>query len=225
MYTKLILSIVLASLIVLGLTFVRSGRIPVQPPVDPSPQTNLVDSIASTLSSNTGIEEVIDPGLSLPSDISAIQIKKYFRLGNIYFALVLKSSMNIYLELPADFTETFAGVLVASEGDVSWTKLLEIKDLKPDNANNPYYLLVAQQKLLLTVVDQNGAGSGEGNMKVFDISTLNTSSLESCYYFGENYNEPETHGDYFAYSTKFSQQRVQPTESCSNALFEPSGNF
>lgn len=163
------------------------------------------------------IKEIDNPNLTLPSDINTGQINKYFKIGNTLLSLVLRNSMNVVLSLPNGFTPSFAGVLVAEQGDTQWTKLAEIKDAEATNKNNPYYFIVDNKKLLLTVVDQNGAGSGEGIMKVFALSETSNWNLLNCYYFGGSYSDPSTDGDYFAFSTKFSEQTPKPIESCNNA--------
>lgn len=170
--------------------------------------------INSLLQQGAAIKEIENPNLSLPSDINAGQIKKYFQMDNILFALVLRNSTNVVLSLPENFEPSFAGVLVAEKGDTQWTKLVAVKDAVPTNKNNPYYLVVDGQKLLLTVVDQNGAGSGEGIEKVFALSEKNDWKLEGCYYFGGSYSDSLTDGDYFAFSVNFSKQTVQPMKLC-----------
>lgn len=178
------------------------------------------ERIISLLTNNSIVEEIENPGLVLPRDINEGQIRKYFKMDDIMFALVLNRSMNVALSLPRDFTPVFTGVLVAGEGDSQWFKLLEIKDEKPVNRNNPYYLVVENQRLLLTVVDLHGGGSGEGIMKVFALYEGEEWQLESCYYFGSNYGDPDTDGDYFAHSIKFSEQipqEIEKTENCRNA--------
>lgn len=167
--------------------------------------------ISEAVSKDSTISEIENPNLTLPSDVNAGQIKKYFKMDNLLFALVLRNNMNVVLDLPTDFTPTFAGVLVANEGEKAWTVYTHIVDKSDVNKNNPYYLLVDSKKLLLTVVDAGGAGSGEGIMSVFDLSNKN---LEGCYYFGLNYNDPTIDGSYYEYSTKFSEQQSEPIESC-----------
>lgn len=168
--------------------------------------------ISDALLKGSTISEIENPNLTLPSDINTAQIKKYFKMDEILFALVLRNNMNVVLDLPTDFNPTFAGVLVANEGDDTWSVLTKIEDKADINKNNPYYLAVEGNKLLLTVVDAGGAGSGEGIMSVFDLSNKN---LESCYYFGLSFNDPEVDGDYYEYSAKFSEQEAEPIESCS----------
>lgn len=178
---------------------------------------SLTARINQALQAGDDITEIDNPNLSLPADINAGQIKKYFKIDNILFALVLRNSTNVVLTLPDDFTPSFTGVLAAKQGDMKWVKFSEIEDAKETDKNNPYYLTKENDGLLLTVVDQNGAGSGEGQMKVFKLTEKNEWNLNNCYYFGESYNDAETDGDYFAYSAIFFKQALQPAESCTNA--------
>ncbi len=184
-------------------------------PINKSDQNlSFATQINETLNKGAYLEEIENPGLATPIDIHTGQIKKYFKMENILFALVLRNSMNISLTLPSDFTPQFSGVLVAKQGDSQWSKLIELRDVTKTDKNNPYYLLNDNQKLSLTVVDQNGAGSGEGIMKVFALSDRSNWELENCYYFGENFSNPTIDGDYLAFSTNFSRQTPQPIESC-----------
>lgn len=216
MKNKILITLVFTSLFLSGCSMLSSKE-----PVNQSENNNeqkqtFTTQINKLLKRDSAIQEINNPNLTLPSDINAGQIKKYFKMDNIFFALVLRNSMNVILTLPTDYNPTFAGVLVAEQGDAQWTKLLEVKEMEVTNKNNPYYLMIDNQKLLLTIVDQNGAGSGEGNMKVFALSEANDWELDSCYYFGGSYSDPSTDGDYFAFSTKFSKQTVQPIEACNN---------
>jgi hypothetical protein len=180
---------------------------------------SFITQIDQSLAKGASIKEIDNPNLTLPLDINISQIKKYFQIDTILFALVLRNSMNVVLSLPTNFTPSFAGVLIAQQGDTQWTKFIEIKDRKETDKNNPYYLAVNNNKLLLTIVDQNGAGSGEGYMKVFALSEIGTWKLESCYYFGAHYNDPSTDGDYFAFSVNFAKQKPEAKASCNNIQF------
>lgn len=178
---------------------------------------SLTAQINQALQAGEDIAEIDNPNLLLPADIEPGQIKKYFKIDSILFALVLSNSTNVALSLSDDFTPSFTGVLTAKQGDTRWIKFAEIHDAKETDKNNPYYLTEENNVLLLTVVDQNGAGSGEGQMKVFALTEKNEWNLKNCYYFGDNYNDAKTNGDYFAYSAIFSKQALQPAESCTNA--------
>lgn len=173
--------------------------------------------IGQSLQNKSPIKEIKNPNLTLPININAGQIKKYFKMDNILFALVMRNSLNVILSIPTNFTPSFAGVLVANQSDTGWIKFVEIKDIKETDSskNNPYYLMVDNKKLLLTVVDQNGGGSGEGMMKVFALTETSDWSLVGCYFFG-GYNDPGVDGDYFAFSTKFDRQTIQPLKSCND---------
>lgn len=215
--------IVLASLLFSGCSLFQS-----QEPIKPAENNNeqkisFAELLDQSLQKGALVIETDNPKLTLPTDINSGQIQKYFKIDNILLALVLRNSMNVVLTLPDDFTPSFAGVLIAKQGDTQWTKLTEIKDVNATDKNNPYYLTVENKKLLLTVVDQNGAGSGEGIMKVFSFSDTGNWNLEKCYYFGGKYNDPSTDGDYYAFSTKFSKQEERPLEECNNVqLISPS---
>lgn len=186
-------------------------------------EENFAEKINKALQAGNNIEEIEKQNLILPSYINEGQIKKYFKLDDMIFALVLQGSMNIPLELPKKFIPSFTGILVAQQNEKRWTKLLEIKDRNPDNnnypasiENNPYYLWSNNGELSLSIVDSNGAGSGEGIMKIFSLSQNETWELTGCYYFGGNYRDSEMDGDYFAYSSRLSKQKPEPMKTCSD---------
>jgi hypothetical protein len=166
-------------------------------------------------------QETTMPDIPLPANILPAQIRKCFHLGQFYLALVLQPSMNIWLDLPAGVVPSFQGLLLTSEGASSWTPFLQIQDHAPTDKNNPYYLWTDQGKLYLTIVDQGGAGSGEGVMKLLALAPEGTWSLVGCYYFG-TYSDPEQDGDYFQFSQRLDLQRALPAEDCANLeLLEP----
>ncbi len=156
-----------------------------------------------------------NPSLELPSDINSGQIEQYFQFNGIKYALVMRSSMNIVLTLPRDFTPTFSGVLKAGSADTKWTKMLEIKDVAATDKNNPYYLWIEKDVLKLSVVDQNGAGSGEGRMKVYDLISDNNWRLTGCYYYPSDDNAP-TEDNYFSYTKSLGSFKKFPITECQN---------
>lgn len=174
--------------------------------------------IIDALKAGQIIKKINNPSLKLPPDINQAQILNYFQLGDIYFALVMQHSMNVVLNTPKDFSTTFAGILISKQGKSQWVSFTEIKDKGSNNKNNPYYLWTDSNKLLLSVVDQNGAGSGEGIMKLFTFSNGGNWELIGCYYFGGSYNQPSDNGDYFAYSSKLSKQTQKPLTECNNVM-------
>lgn len=167
------------------------------------------------------IDEIAAPQLALPAGIHEGQIKKYFQLGDMKFALVLRNSMNVLLSLPEDFSANFSGVLIAKQSDTQWKKWLEIKDTNETDKNNPYYLFLDKETLYMTVVDQRGGGSGEGVMYLMALASEDSWKLQGCYYFGHNYGDPETDGDYFAHSIDLEKQLSEPLETCSNLVLVP----
>ena len=193
-------------------TVLRSIFVGIQPD---SIESNYNNQIVNALEAGQTVKKTNNPSLRLPSNIDRAQIENYFQLGDIYFALVMQPSMNILLQLPKGFDTTFTGILISKRGEPQWTNFMEIKDKGNDNQNNPYYLWTDSNKLLLSVVDQNGAGSGEGTMKLFTFTSEGW-KLTECYYFGESYDEPAVDGDYFAYSSKLSEQTSKSLSECNN---------
>lgn len=184
------------------------------PSVGPDYRIQIVDALKTGLT----IKKINNPSLKLPPNINEAQILNYFQLGSIYFALVMRSSMNVVLNVPKDYSTTFAGVLVSKPGESQWTGFTEIKDKQVGSKNNPYYLWTDSNKLRLSVVDQNGAGSGEGAMKLFTFSNNGNWELTGCYYFGGTYSDPSADGDYFEYSSKLSKQTPKPLTECKNVI-------
>lgn len=173
--------------------------------------------------------EIQNPEFLLPSDIHPTQIQKYFKffpgfLGgdNQYFALVLRSSKNINLSsVPKEFPTNFSAILIAYEEERAWKKFTEIKNLK-DGRNNPYYLWLSNNDLVLSVVDDQGAGSGEGYMKLFIRKPVDDPTgkkkvtgkfkwhLSGCFYFGLH----STHGSSFEDAKNLNLHWPSPLEDC-----------
>ncbi len=171
-------------------------------------KASFAKQINVSLKKGVDIKEVKNPNLKFPSDIHAKQVQTYFKIGNILLATVLNRSMNIDLQLPHNIKLPFTGVLVANQGDNEWSKLVEIKNI--NSRNNPYYITIKNNKLLLTVVDSTGAGSGEGIMKVFSLVEGSNWNLEDCYYFAEE------SGGSFADTVNFSKHKKEPLSKCKN---------
>ena len=130
--------------------------------------------------------EIEDPGFELPASIHQAQIQKYFQIGDTYFALVLENSLNIpLLDLPEDFEVSFRGVLYNANNDEEWREYIKIMDVDSQK-NNPYYLWSECGKLYLSIIDHNGAGSGEGVNKIFVSTDGIDWQLDSCNYFGSS---------------------------------------
>ena len=144
--------------------------------------------------------------LALPSDINDDQLAEFFEWGDLVLTLVRRKSMNVWLRaVPQNYNTTFSGILIADFEEGKWEKYLQIHDVSSTDKNNPYYLWSTDKTVFLSIVDQNGAGSGEGIMKLMTMNDGETWELDSCYYFGGNYNIPSEDGDYFEYSKKLNQ--------------------
>lgn len=215
---KVILFILLGLVVIAGSVFIgiQINKNETQDNTLPSVGLDYNIQIIDVLKAGMVIKKINNPSLKLPPNINEAQILNYFQLGNIYFALVMRSSMNVVLNVPKDHNATFTGILVSKQGEPQWVSFTEIKDKQVNDKNNPYYLWTDSNKLQLSVVDQNGAGSGEGTMKLFTFSNNGNWELTGCYYFGGTYNEPSVDGDYFAYSTKLSKQTPKPLIECNN---------
>lgn len=176
------------------------------------------------------LSEINMPALTLPAGIDKGQIRKYFQIGDLRLALVLQGSMNIPLQVPDGFKTTFGGMLIAGKTDTAWSKFLTLKDTSENNndgstGNDPYYLWTDAKKLMLSVIDQNGGGSGEGVEKVYSTLEGEAWHLEGCYYFGpsdSNSNwgaDVDASGDALKYSKNLSEQGVLSAEqmtACEN---------
>lgn len=180
--------------------------------LNPEISANIVDTNEPIKETVQVTDEISNPDFILSADINPSQIVKYFMKDDVYYALVLQPSMNVLLTLPSNFKSTFVGVLRARKSDKAWSKYIEIKDVNPADKNNPYYLWLTKDQIRLTVVDQNGAGSGEGLMKVFKIEN-NKAELIGCYY----YSGSDSANNYFSNTKNLSKFESQSMESCTNA--------
>lgn len=151
--------------------------------------------------------------LKLPDGVFPGQIQKSFIFGNTRYALVLQPSMNIYLgNLPKNILITFSGVLVNRPGDKEWVKAWQIIDEIPEQKNNPYFMWKEGEELLLAVVDQNGAGSGEGNLTLVRLGEDRSEKI-SCFYFGENYGDVQNNAGYLESAKLLGKPQIE--ENCS----------
>ena len=87
--------------------------------------------------------------------------------------------------------------------------------------NNPYYLWAQDGQLYLSIVDQEGAGSGEGNMKLVRLSATGKWDVVDCYYFGASYGDPQRDGDYFGFSQHLDRQEKESPSLCQNLDIVP----
>jgi hypothetical protein len=180
----------------------------------------LTSQLYQQVKDGTPIVEIADPKILLPDDIHPGQIKKYFQLGTLSIGLVLQPSMNFILDLPNQYVPSFTGLIVSQAG-TPWHKYLEIRDTERTDKNNPYYLWAQEGQLYLSIVDQEGAGSGEGNMKLVRLSATGNWEVVDCYYFGASYSDPQRDGDYFGFSQHLNRQEKESASLCRNGDIVP----
>lgn len=179
----------------------------------------ITQRIVQHLQAGETLNEIAAIDRPLPEHVAQEQLQRYFRLGDLIFALALRPSMNVPLTFPKNFTPTFAGLLISAQG-AAWQPYLQLKDRDATAKNNPYYLWLEDDALYLTVVDQLGAGSGEGNLKLLRLATDGVWTVAGCYYFGF-YSGTTPDGDYFAASRQLDRQQPQAAALCDNLLIEP----
>lgn len=153
---------------------------------------------------------------SLPSGIYGVQIEKTYQFEGTDYALVLRPSMNVNLRsIPNDTEITFVGVLTANKDNSTWEKSWVIQDGNATQKNNPYHMWSSDEQLILAVVNQNGAGSGDGLMTLVDMHSSPNPKVVGCYYFS-GYGQPSTHGDYFEYTKLLDKHELRDIAECEN---------
>jgi hypothetical protein len=160
--------------------------------------------------------EITDPR-PLPEGIHPRQIRHYFEVGSVQIGLVLQPSQNVVPDLPVDFTPSFVG-LVASASGGPWRRYLALAQGDPTDRLNPYFLWMQDGRLTLSLVDQRGAGSGEGIMRLAQLTSDGAWQTVGCYSFGAAYRGPED-GDYLAFSRDLARQSpLDPAECWAGGL-------
>jgi hypothetical protein len=145
-------------------------------------EENIFSNIEENLG-NSNIQEIQNtPQFELPSNIHETQLKKFFQLGDIYFATVIKQVFWYNLELPKKFKRPyFSGILFAKNGDTKWKIFLQVFD-NPER-NIPIYLWNKEGKFFMPIADDNGGGSGEGQLKLLMSNDFGkTWNTEKCFY-------------------------------------------
>jgi len=136
-----------------------------------------------------GIEQGKNESVNYPAInnlYSSEQLRDTYTYSGYNYAEVWRSSMNA----PIRNSTGYAGVVRRTAGATEWQEYIKIIS-EPDQAkNNPYKLWVGDG-LYLLLVDQFGAGSGEGTAKLIKVTPENdTYDQVKCFYY-----VPETHGD------------------------------
>lgn len=175
--------------------------------------------LAAEIRAGTPVVDIPEPGLPVPDSVFRWQIAQAFQVGTLMIGLVRQPSVNVILDGPVGEPVAFAG-LVVSEAGAAWQPYIALRDAAGDAKPNPYHLWVEDSQLYLSVVDQLGAGSGEGYLTLLRLSASGTWEAVGCFYFGASYGGPERDGDYFRFSQRRDQQRPEPQARCEGATLE-----
>ena len=138
---------------------------------------------------------------ALPEGIHPGQIYKIITVMNATrYALVLQRSINFPLEqVPINLSPTFVGILSWNDETQTWEPFLQIQDIVSSDKNistiksNPVDLFFSKEyeenyaiPFRIAIHDTDGAGSGEGIMRVMapqDSSRIPTWKVVDCYYY------------------------------------------
>lgn len=176
---------------------------------------DIYNEIVSVLNSGEGLLEVNNPNFTFPEEVNPRQIKKYFRIGDVFFALAEQDSQNTSLDLPEGFSPSFVGLLASIGGSNQWIELIQIKDIDPQDKNNPYYIWRDDFNLNLSVVDQGSkTGIGLGNMKVFSTRDGKTWPIIGCYSFDVISKEYNAKGDTFNFARELAKHKKLSDDKC-----------
>jgi hypothetical protein len=138
------------------------------------------------------LTEVITEDLqlkNLPADVLPEQIwSKYSVDGNIY-AYVIQNNANYHIPALTDKVIKWHGVLRSKDNGQSWEKFFTVSNPKdPDTGNeikyNPVGGFFENSKMYIDIANDQGAGSGEGQLIRFSTSDDGEKWVqEGCYYF------------------------------------------
>ena len=129
------------------------------------------------------------PKHTLPPGIHESQLWKGYTFKDTDYALFIKRNINFFSGIDRDTTRS--GVLYSQAEISDWKLLYEIVDTDRYK-NNPYYLWSEQELYYSVVVDDYGAGSGEGQGKLIRIDPNSQEwDIVHCFYYS-----PEDFDDY-----------------------------
>lgn len=117
------------------------------------------------------------------------QFGKTYKFNGYDYVLVRRPSMNFAIGKSTHY----AGVLKKPSGTSEWKEYIKITS-SPDSAKNNSYKLWFENGLYLLIVDQNGAGSGEGYGKLIEISNK-IATLINCFYYTPEKQGKESLGE------------------------------
>jgi len=139
-------------------------------------------------------------------DIQPEQVGESFIVNGDTYVIVQQPSMNIPLSLSEDASVEFVGVLKQA-GEDGWIKVAQIEDVFEEGEtspkNNPIAIWEEKGAVRVAIVDQTGAGSGEGVFKIFVFKDERVWVQESCGYF-----EPEK-GNFLTYEDRIKFEYFQ----------------
>jgi hypothetical protein len=111
------------------------------------------------------------------------QFGETYKFNGYDYVLVQRHGMNF----PISKSTNYAGVIRKPSETSEWKEYIKITS-SPNSANNNPYKLWFENGLYLLIVDQVGAGSGEGQGKLLKITDSRATRIR-CFYY-----TPEEHG-------------------------------
>ncbi len=144
---------------------------------------SLFSSLLPLVLEETSLVEVPVPAQEFViQNASTQQFRRFFKLDNYYLALVQHSSSNSFI---ASDVSTSTGIWYASATNsiLEWKPWLMI--IGPSYVeNNPFYIWNEREVVHVLLIDNRGAGSGEGIAKV--LTSLDAGmhwSVSKCFYY------------------------------------------
>lgn len=176
-----------------------SSEAPVEEPVVEQPAVDPVETLTNDDWTDCSLAETKRYVKEITEQISPEQITACRKLGDKSFAFVTQpNSWNVLQEVrdwEAEGNTAWSGLLYKEEGS-EWEVFFEI----PEEDFNPLNLFLRDEDLVLDIVDDSGAGSGEGTLLryAYPFASLDDHSgawtKEKCdeYYVPESYSADKT---------------------------------
>ncbi len=126
---------------------------------------------------------------NLPAEIQPGQIGPAFSDGKNTYLFIEQPNLNYPLNNIVKDTISFAGILHSQDNGKSWRIFFSIPEVIKVSKRpfNPISIFIKDNRLWVDLVDDNGAGSGEGVMARFSYNEQKWVK-QNCYYFiPENY--------------------------------------
>lgn len=168
----------------------RSSDTKVSTPTSDSITSNIdQNSLGDTFLRQYRLSE--PPHLALPNGVYKQQvyiepkyIDNFYEYDGRYFAVYFQSNINF----PIEKDNGGSGILVANMADISWGKFIDIVDTNQAD-NNPILFWRESGVFYALIVDDRGAGSGDGIAKLVEIneSGREFTTLKCFYYSQEDF--------------------------------------